>query len=169
MIRQNGLLLRERVACFVFNDKKEVLTAPNPYRDTYIFPGGGIEEGQSIIDAAKVECLEEVGIEIGSIEELPIPPRITLMSGETKKLVRGLKNRWHDGTIIYGVKALYVRDDNRLLGSVGDELKGKCWMDVRRVIEKLHAHSLTDDLFTDWCAYYAEALTLISSKEPSSL
>jgi ADP-ribose pyrophosphatase len=43
---------------------------PVQQRVVYEFPGGGVEEGESILDAARRELMEEVGLYPGRLEPL---------------------------------------------------------------------------------------------------
>ena len=57
------------------------------YPDVWHIPGGGVDEGETLIDAVKREALEEVGIELEDVILTPLPagrgesPK-TLASGE---------------------------------------------------------------------------------------
>ncbi|MDY0407545.1 NUDIX domain-containing protein [Virgibacillus soli] len=52
-------------AVFVTNDSGEVLLVRNAHRsDTMEIPGGQVEEGESIVDAARREVLEETGVSV---------------------------------------------------------------------------------------------------------
>ena len=47
----------------VLNERGEVLLIRDDRRDSWIFPGGIIEEGEGVLDGVKREVLEETGIE----------------------------------------------------------------------------------------------------------
>lgn len=58
-----------RVFCFVFNKDSVLLMKASDQKEwhgTYDPPGGHIEKGESIIDAAKREVFEETGIKLRS-------------------------------------------------------------------------------------------------------
>lgn len=58
------------VRIFVQNEKKELLLVRHTYIDGWHLPGGGVEAGQTTHQAAKIELLEETGIELGEAPEL---------------------------------------------------------------------------------------------------
>lgn len=72
--------IRNRVEVVIYHrDTKKVLLAhwKKPEGVQYVFPGGGIEQDESIVQAAYKECLEEVGIKIDLVCEIhrgPIKP-----------------------------------------------------------------------------------------------
>lgn len=68
--------IRKRVEVIIYNpDLKKILVAiwkREDGKEFCCFPGGGIEEGESIKQAAVKECLEEVGIRIKEDQVNPI-------------------------------------------------------------------------------------------------
>ena len=71
-------LYRPKVNVLVYDREGRVLASPSHEVMGHGFPGGGIEEGQSIRDAARREVLEEAG---KSIEMMPLLQRDMLGSG----------------------------------------------------------------------------------------
>lgn len=55
---ENGYALMHRM-----NVKKKE-NSSQPYGEYYVFPGGGVEEGENLEEAVKREILEEFGIEV---------------------------------------------------------------------------------------------------------
>jgi len=82
-------LHRKIVGAFIFSSDDKVLLGHNIQGGTYqgmlVIPGGGIETGETQLDAVKREILEETGIDIsaGSIRQLDF-----VTSGESKKTLR---------------------------------------------------------------------------------
>jgi 8-oxo-dGTP pyrophosphatase MutT (NUDIX family) len=63
---------RERRASrvIVFDEERNVAILKVAKRGFHKLPGGGIDEGESIVDALRRETIEEVGCELANIEEL---------------------------------------------------------------------------------------------------
>lgn len=72
--------IRNRVEVLIFHrETKKILVAKWVKKDSVqcVFPGGGIEEDETVAKAAYKECLEEVGIKIDQVSEVhrgPIDP-----------------------------------------------------------------------------------------------
>lgn len=80
---------RDIVGVFIFSSDRCLLLGKSRkggvYKDSWVVPGGGIEEGETKLEAARRETLEEVGIDISSFE---IKPLDTVLSGESEKVLR---------------------------------------------------------------------------------
>ncbi|MGV8165323.1 MAG: NUDIX domain-containing protein [Alkaliphilus sp.] len=61
---------RVAVKAVTFKDGKILLIRTN--KDDYKFPGGGLKEGESFIDALKREMLEETGYKVSDVMEIVI-------------------------------------------------------------------------------------------------
>ena len=59
-----GMTLGAR-AC-IFNENKEVLLVKHTYAPGWLFPGGGVERGETIYDAIVREVFEEAGVVVKS-------------------------------------------------------------------------------------------------------
>ena len=55
------------------------------YKDFWIIPGGGIEQGETKREAARSEALEEVGIDIKDFDVEMLEKTLT---GESEKVLR---------------------------------------------------------------------------------
>lgn len=56
----------------LFNKKDEIALLGNDVSKLFLLPGGGIEEGEAIIEGTKRECREETGYEIEILYDLGI-------------------------------------------------------------------------------------------------
>lgn len=54
----------------VFNQDNNVAILPVSNHNYYKLPGGGIDEGESEVEAFKRECLEEIGFDVEVVSEL---------------------------------------------------------------------------------------------------
>jgi 8-oxo-dGTP diphosphatase len=80
---------RDIVGAFIFSNDRHLLIGKNAkggvYDNVWVAPGGGIEAGESMLEALKREMLEEVGIDISTADISPINLHL---SGEAEKTLR---------------------------------------------------------------------------------
>ena len=93
-IFDRGLKLRQKVRAVVASTSGEVLLIrPHSYAaDQWTLAGGGVEAGESPVEAMRRELAEELGIECEDLDELPVQNRF--IYSPAYKLKRGLD---HDG------------------------------------------------------------------------
>jgi 8-oxo-dGTP pyrophosphatase MutT (NUDIX family) len=77
-------------------DKKLLMGRKDPtkggvYPDVWHIPGGGIEDGESLEDAARREGFEEVGLDFNGLELTPLP---FVGRGETVKTLSNGESVW---------------------------------------------------------------------------
>jgi len=63
-------LARKVARAVLFDDKNQVAMLYVSKENYYKLPGGGIDKGETIVQALKRECLEETGCKIKNIKEL---------------------------------------------------------------------------------------------------
>lgn len=56
----------------LLNDKNDVLLVSNKVTNLFLLPGGGIEDGEDIIEGTMRECREETGYEVEILRDLGI-------------------------------------------------------------------------------------------------
>lgn len=105
----------------------------------FLFPGGGIEDGESVEETAVKEAKEEVGLAVDNVRAIDYENKYDKVHDkpERAKLYRGSHDIW--------VCATYSGKDTSQLGSQGDAFK-YAWMDLADVIKVYQ--SLPQDLST---------------------
>lgn len=63
---------RRAARAIVFDGERKVALLHATKKGYHKLAGGGIEEGEDIIEALKRECLEEIGCNIGNVKELGV-------------------------------------------------------------------------------------------------
>ncbi len=93
-VHENGLRLRQKVRAVVTNTAGDVLLIrPHGYApDQWTLAGGGVEAGESPVEAMRRELAEELGIVCDAPDQLPVQSRFVY--SHEYKLKRGLD---HDG------------------------------------------------------------------------
>lgn len=80
---------RDVVGTFIFSSDNKILLGKSRkggvYKDAWIVPGGGIEEGETKLEAVTRETLEEVGIDISHFD---IKLLDTVLTGQSEKVLR---------------------------------------------------------------------------------
>lgn len=83
---------REIVSALLFSkDNKLLMGKKDPtkggvYPDCWHLPGGGVDDGESLVDALKREVIEEVGIDISNYNVILID---NTDKGESEKVLKG--------------------------------------------------------------------------------
>lgn len=100
-IQENGLKLRQKVRAVVTNTAGEVLLIrPHGYPShEWTLPGGGVEAGESPVEAMRRELAEELGIACEAPEELPVRNRFVYPA--EYKLRRALDHDGQDAVMFF--------------------------------------------------------------------
>lgn len=109
--------LRHKVEVIIYNDEKKFCIAhPTPEKNFYTIPGGGIDKGETLFEAAKREAMEEVGIEIYRIDDLNFS-RIFV----SKDVPQGAKKEGLRGGKSHYVLAKFKKMNKSILGADKDQ------------------------------------------------
>lgn len=122
---QNKTRLRQKVEVVVMRDSKICLCPPTSRRRYWTIPGGGIDEGESMIDAAIRESLEEVGIRIKNVQPLNFSKVFMNTSRAAQEGYAGGESHFY--------VADWDREDKSLFDTAGDGRTYKwCTLDEAR-------------------------------------
>lgn len=126
----NDVTVRDRVEVLITKDDrvcvawwKGIKTAEN-----VCFPGGGVEEGDTIEQTVVKECLEEVGIEVTNIRYLNIREKGTTVFSTVKE---GLE-KYGAETFVYTAEFKAV--DMKVFNIEGDGMTYE-WVTIPQAIE----------------------------------
>lgn len=117
---------RKKVEVIVIKEGKVCVCLPSPGREFYGFPGGGIDPGETLEQAAKRECLEEVGFAVTDVQSLNAG-EVFLSGTKAKKL-------GFDGSQVFYYMAAYG-SDNRSIYNIEGDGRDVEWMDIDKAIQ----------------------------------
>lgn len=124
--------LRQKVEVIIHRDGKFCLCSPNKKRNFWTLPGGGIDRGETLFEAASRECLEEVGILIKDIKDMNFS---RCFYGNIKKAVK----EGYKGTQNYFVLSEYCKTDTSIFNRGGDGREFQ-WLTLREANRVLDAN-----------------------------
>ncbi|MCE7936176.1 NUDIX hydrolase [Candidatus Saccharibacteria bacterium CPR2] len=82
-------IYRKVVGAFIFSNDNHLLLGKSReggvYKGAWLVPGGGIEKGETKLEAVQREVLEEVGIDISNFDVKLLD---TVLTGESNKVLR---------------------------------------------------------------------------------
>lgn len=115
MTMNNNVNLRQKVEVIIIRDGKVCLCPPSSKRRYWTVPGGGIDAGETMTDAAVRESLEEVGILIKNVRSLDFSKVFMNITRATQE--------GYDGGESHFVIADWSREDMSLYDQAGDGRK----------------------------------------------
>jgi 8-oxo-dGTP pyrophosphatase MutT (NUDIX family) len=137
---------RDRVALWLHDNAGNLLVQDDRDRGLGLkFPGGGIDPGQSVNDAAIREALEEVGYSLA--DKPKAIPGVRARKIEWDPVFSAeasAKGRNYKGSKHYHRMAQAGERDEALLGSEGDALKAN-WMPIAEVLEATRSAAANPD------------------------
>jgi 8-oxo-dGTP pyrophosphatase MutT (NUDIX family) len=123
---------RPRVELFIHDGKGNVLA--NRSDKGWQFPGGGIEEGQDIFEAARREALEEAGYKIKGPKTLGNEASMVPWPEWYKEVARSKGRGQYEGQKTHAIVAQVGKKDNKLYGSEGDALTKLKFVPLKKLI-----------------------------------
>lgn len=125
------IVYRDIVGAFIFSaDNKLLLGKAGVYADSWVVPGGGIEEGETKPDAVKREVHEETGIDISAGEVVQIEGTMT---GESEKTLRDTGERVHVKMTFYNFTVKLPLPADKITLQTDDDFKEPRWVPVKEL------------------------------------
>jgi len=121
---------RQAVRLIIVNDVGQILLGKSARSGSIKFLGGGIEEGETAVDAAVRELAEEAKIKLAP-ESLQLLGEVTeIISEDNPNLVEGLREGETQ-------QASYFLAHSNANFTAGDEIAGLVWIDKDKVLDTL--------------------------------
>jgi len=155
--------LRRRVGVFVYNDKGQVFAEESPYRDTLRFPGGGVDNNNSINQAARMEVLEEAGLRLKDVHGVGVDSSNIRWSKEMIAKAKK-KGRNFTGNKQYFRAGRFDKKDDSLFGVEGDQFKNGKWINIDTAIKRQERYGKSGGEFSDLSMLESEALRNLKEK-----
>jgi 8-oxo-dGTP diphosphatase len=124
---------RDIAGAFIFSkDNKILLGKTNVYADLWVVPGGGIEKGETELQALRREILEEVGIDINEAKVEEIDIKVT---GQGEKTLRDTGERVLVEMKFYNYKVLIPKGATDIKVAASDDLTDAKWFNMAELRE----------------------------------
>jgi 8-oxo-dGTP diphosphatase len=122
---------RDIVGTFIFSNHNQLLLGKSRkggvYKDSWIIPGGGIEEGETKLEAATRETIEEVGIDITPYEVKLLD---TVLTGESEKVLRDTNEKVMVDMTFYNFTVHADKPAAEIVISCDDDIAEASWHPV---------------------------------------
>ncbi len=148
-IRQTGITYIDRPGAYavIQNDKKQIAAIKTG--NGYFLPGGGMDMGESSIDALKREVMEETGYQVSILQE--IGETVEYIEAASEKKHYQIHSRFYEAKLTSEVGARKEKDHRLVWLSQADAIrllkrKGQAWAIQR--LETTNARSLIMELTT---------------------
>ena len=125
---------RDIVGAFIFSSDGKLLLGKNikggVYSGCWVIPGGGIETGETKVDALKREVKEEVGIEIANAEIEQIDG---ILKGQSEKVLRETGEKVLVDMDFYNFKVILQENADMVQFVHEDDFTDARWFDVEEL------------------------------------
>jgi 8-oxo-dGTP pyrophosphatase MutT (NUDIX family) len=119
---------RDIVGAFIFSsDGKILLGKGGVYNGHWLVPGGGVDIGETKLDALKREILEETGIDISTAK---IEPLKDVLTGQSEKVLRGTTEKVKVGMKFYNFSVRLTQAAEDIILTAEDDFTDAAWFPV---------------------------------------
>lgn len=140
MVDRSNLPFRQTVDCFLLCDDNKIL-AQKVDNKFIVFPGGGIDDGESIKKGAQREILEETGAIVYDLKEVGSVKYLwwyELMNDVPKRIERWKKYQGEEVHFLIGK----VKEFKKPTSDENDDWKGNMKMSVKQAISYVKKYSV---------------------------
>ena len=131
---------RDIVGAFIFSNDNHVLLGKNRkggvYQDQWVIPGGGIDKGETKLEAVKREVMQEVGLDIGGTTVSLIDEVLT---GQSKKTLKETGETVLVDMTFYSYKVEYDMPADSIEVRLNDDLGMATWIALDDIAGRSYA------------------------------
>ena len=135
MIEVMRTVQRDIVGAFIFSSDGRIalgkIRRGGVYRGQWVVPGGGVEPGETKLQAVKREIQEELGLDLDEAEVTPTP--FSPPDGESEKTLRETGERVLVHMRFYNFEAHFKRPAADLLFKLQDDLVEAQWFPLEQL------------------------------------
>lgn len=119
-----GALLLSADNCILLGHKG---FGPGAYNDCWVLPGGGVQDGETDLEALRREVLEETGIDIRGLKITLIEDELT---GETVKIDKRTGEQFLCKMRFFDYRVLVPRPAQAMPVTAHDDIDRAAWVDI---------------------------------------
>ncbi|MDB5161247.1 MAG: hydrolase, partial [Candidatus Saccharibacteria bacterium] len=122
---------RDIVGAFIFSSDNMILLGKTAaYEGLWVVPGGGIDDGETRLQALERELLEETGLDIAEARVEEIEGALT---GKSEKVLRDTEERVVVDMRFYNFKLSFPKKASEIKVEARDDFKDARWLSVSEI------------------------------------